>query len=243
MLDAQLLYILFEGTQIRLGSTVSKLHGRTPYAIRPHEGKVLKTLQGVTGVVRLFGWDAPNTEGDLHADQIHRDYKLLDILLKSPLKTLTASDDIEIATVTNAKALKTDGPNCFNSRQYRQTVTEFIKDSFDTFYFHDPIDLLYAWLGLYKAVNAIAVHGFVHRDLSWDNARPFRPQQDSPLSVTIIDFDLASIIEDSSSGSLDKTGTVAFMPIEVLLSPSGRAFHTKNCTRMNLHFGLVFWQL
>lgn len=29
LLDAQLLCILFEGTQIRLGSTVSKLHGRT----------------------------------------------------------------------------------------------------------------------------------------------------------------------------------------------------------------------
>ena len=195
-----------------------------PCAVRPHEGEVLETLQGVTGVVRLLGWDVPKTEGDLDAHHIHRDYKLLDISSKSPLKTLTAGGDIEIASATKAEALKTNGLNCFDSRQYRQTVTECIKDSFDTFRFHDPIDRLYAWLDLYKVVNAIAIKGFVHRDLSWSNVRLFRPQQDSPPSVTIIDFDLASIIEGFSSGSPDKTGTVTFMPIEVLLSPSGRAF-------------------
>ena len=195
-----------------------------PYVVRPHEGEVLETLQGVTGVVRLFGWDAPKTERDLDADHIHRDYKIMDISSRSPLKALTASGDVEIAMATNAEALKPDGLKCFNSRQYRQTVTEFSKDFFDTFYFHDPIDRLYAWLGLYKVVDAIAAKGFVHRDLSLNNVRLFRPQQDSPLSVTIIDFDLTSIIEGSSSGSPDKTGTVAFMPIEVLLSPSGRAF-------------------
>ena len=195
-----------------------------PDAVRPHEGEVLEKLQGVTGVVRLFGWDAPKTEGNLDADEIRRGYKFLDITSTSPLAATTAGDDDEIATTTSTEALKTDGLPCFSPRQYRQTVTEYIKDSFDTIRYHDPIDRLSAWLGLYKVVNAVAENGFVHRDLSWNNVRLFRPQQDSPLSVTIIDFDLASIIEGSASGSPDKTGTVAFMPIEVLLTPNGRVF-------------------
>ena len=90
-----------------------------PYAVHPHEGKVLETLQGVIRVVYLFRWDAPKTEGGLDAHYIYRDYKLLDIPLKSPLKILTASGDVEIATATMAKAVKTDSINCFNSRQYR----------------------------------------------------------------------------------------------------------------------------
>lgn len=195
-----------------------------PYAVRPHEGEVLEKLQGVTGVVRLFGWDSLNTAGNLNADEIRRGYKLLDISLTSPLAATTTDDDNEIATTTSTEAVKTDGLPCFNPRQYRRTVTEYIQDSFAKFHLHDPIDRLSAWLGLYKAVNAIAENGFVHRDLSWNNVRLFRPQQDFPLSVTIIDFDLASIIEGSASGSPDKIGTVAFMPIEVLISPFGRAF-------------------
>lgn len=195
-----------------------------PYAVRPHEGEVLGELQGVTGVVRLFGWDAPKTEGNLDADEIHRRYNFLDISSTSPLAATTAGNNDEIATSTSTKAPKTDGLPCFNPRQYRQTVTEYIKDSFDTICFYDPIDRLSAWLGLYKAVNAIAEHGFVHRDLSWNNVRLFRPQQDSPLSATIIDFDLASKIEGSASGSPEKPGTVAFMPIEVLITPSGKPF-------------------
>lgn len=195
-----------------------------PYAVRLHEGEVLEKLQEVTGVVRLFGWDAPKTEGNLNADNIRRGYKLLDISSTSPLAATIAGNNDEIATTTSTKALKADGLPCFNPHQYRQTVMEYIQDSFATFCFHDPIDRLSAWLGFYKAVNAIAENGFVHRDLSWNNVRLFRPQQDLPLSVTIIDFDLASIIEGSAFGSPEKTGTVAFMPIEILLTPSGRAF-------------------
>lgn len=80
-----------------------------PYAVRPHEDEVLESLQGVNGVVRLLGWDAPKTEGDLDADHLCRDYRLLDISSKSPLQTLTASGNIEIATATDDEALKTDG--------------------------------------------------------------------------------------------------------------------------------------
>lgn len=195
-----------------------KRHGRTLSVLTK-----VRCLKGSRGLPELYvNWDGMlrRLKGiDLDAGHIRRDYNFLDISSKSPLKTMTASGDHKIATAEPSRPMA-----CFNSHQYRQTVAEFIKDSFDTFCFHDSIDRLYAWLGLYKAVNAIAENGSVHRDLSWNNVRLFRPQQDFPLSVTIIDFDLASIIEGSSSGPPDETGTVAFMPIEVLFTPRDRAF-------------------
>lgn len=53
------------------------------------------------------------------------------------------------------KSCNIHGLVCFYPRQYRQAVTEFIKDSFDAFRSDDPTDLLYAWLSLYKDVNVI----------------------------------------------------------------------------------------
>lgn len=86
------------------------------------------------------------------------------------------------------KPSNTDGLKCFNPRQYRQTVTGLIKDSFNVFRLDDPMDLRYAWLGLYKAVNAITEKSFVHRDLMWSNVLLCRPQQDCPLSIIIMAF-------------------------------------------------------
>lgn len=88
------------------------------------------------------------------------------------------------------KSCNIDGLKCFNPRQYRQTVTGFIKDSFNVFRLDDSMDLLYSWLGLYKAANAITEKSFVHRDLSCNNVLLRRPQQDSQLSIIIIAFSL-----------------------------------------------------
>lgn len=57
---------------------------------------------------------------------------------------LTASGNVEIVTITMAETLKNNSINCFNFRQYRQTITKYINDFFDTFCFHDLIDRLYA---------------------------------------------------------------------------------------------------
>lgn len=75
------------------------------------------------------------------------------------------------------RLLKTDALSCLNSRQYRQTVTEYVKDTFETFCFYDPNDRLNAYLGLHKAFNAIAENEFVYRDLSWGNMIPLSLSQ------------------------------------------------------------------
>lgn len=65
----------------------SKRHG--PYAIRPNEGEVLESLQGVSGVVRLpTGMRCSKTEKDLDTDHIDRDFKLVTISSTPPLGTL-----------------------------------------------------------------------------------------------------------------------------------------------------------
>lgn len=152
-----------------------------------------------------------------------------------------ASGDHDFTTEINAGALNTDGLQCFHPCQYQQTVTEFIQDSFDTFRFDAPIDRLYAWLSLYKVVNAKAQKGFVHRDLSWKNFHLFRPRQDSLLSVIIIDFDLASIIKSSSSRSPEQTGQWLSCQLKSSLALAIELSDTKNSTGTNLHFGSVFW--
>ena len=57
------------------------------YAIRPHEGEVLETLQGVNGVVRFLGLDAPNTEKNLNVDHIQCNFKLVAISSEPPPRT------------------------------------------------------------------------------------------------------------------------------------------------------------
>ena len=70
---------------------------------------------------------------------------------------------------------------------------------------------------LYETIDAIARKGWVHWDLSWANVR-IRCTRDihGPPSTILIDFDLAARIEGDPSGSPDKTGTVLFMPVEIL---------------------------
>lgn len=65
----------------------------------------------------------------------------------------------------------------------------------------------------------MAAHGSVRCDLSWSNVRIRRHHDnESPVSVVLIDFNLAARIVGASTGSPDKTGTSLFMPIKVLLA-------------------------
>lgn len=96
------------------------------YTLYLHKGEVLEKFQEVTRIVRLLGWDTPKIEEVLDADRIYRNYKLLNTFLNFPLKMLTNNSNNKIATITNAKTLKTDDLSYFNSRQYRQTITEYI---------------------------------------------------------------------------------------------------------------------
>ncbi|KAI9760496.1 MAG: hypothetical protein M1840_002406 [Geoglossum simile] len=187
---------------------------------RLHEGLVLKELQDV---VQLLAWDAPTIEGTLSADEVYRDYQLRIVSTKSAQTTPIANRDQRSTTEIHPdsdSASTNDTDNNFDPRQYRQTVTEYIPGSFTELILSDPLRLLSAWRSLYRIVDAIAMRGWVHRDLSLNNVR-FRHQHGStgsPLSATLIDFDLAAPIIGPFSGLPDRTGTVAFMPIQILES-------------------------
>lgn len=69
----------------------------------------------------------------------------------------------------------------------------------------------------------MAAHGWVHCDLSWSNVRIRRNHDsESPVSVVLIDFNLAPRIVGASTGSPDMTGTSLSMPTKALLATDAR---------------------
>ncbi|KAH0548210.1 hypothetical protein GP486_008073, partial [Trichoglossum hirsutum] len=197
-----------------------------PYASRLHEGGVLKELKGTPGVVRVLAWDATPMDVALTVDWIlmhcrplgvsgRRQYGFSTSVSNSTSSASQSHDSLSLLERTGD-----DGGGGYpqlHARQHRQTVTDYIPLSFASTQLA-PLDLLQAWRSLYVVIDTIATKGWVHRDLSLSNVRLSRNDNDRSWSVTLIDFDLAARIEGSNSGSPDKTGTLAFMPLEVLES-------------------------
>ena len=109
-------------------------------------------------------------------------------------------------------------PGEFHERSFRITVTEWIPDGFATTNI-TFIETLDAWGKVYKAVANLAKAGYLHRDLSFENVRLQRTSSNE-IVVKLVDFDLVDQIEnlDSATAAPDRTGTVLFMPIEILYS-------------------------
>ncbi|KAI9762501.1 MAG: hypothetical protein M1840_001225 [Geoglossum simile] len=194
------------------------------YAARPHEGIVLQQLQDIPGVVRLFAWDTPSMPDTLSLtpEQIVQDFRLQRVATSGRATPMVETKSLSApASRRKYPAGAEDGaiegitPE-FHKREYRRSVTKYIKDSF-----MKPgltaLELLQAWQSLYLVTNSIASRGWVHRDLSWTNVR-LQWSPDSSWSTTLIDFDLASRISGTSSGTPDKTGTPTFMPVDILTS-------------------------
>ncbi|KAI9763218.1 MAG: hypothetical protein M1840_000836 [Geoglossum simile] len=64
------------------------------------------------------------------------------------------------------------------------------------------MELLQVWESLYRVISSVAEE----------------PEPGTCWGAVLIDFDLASRIEGTSSGSPDKTGTPTFMPVGILTS-------------------------
>lgn len=107
-------------------------------------------------------------------------------------------------------------PGAFHERSFRITVTEWIPDGFATTSV-TFIETLDAWGKVYKAVANVAKAGYLHRDLSFENVRLQRTSSNE-IVVKLVDFDLVDHIEnlDSAAAAPDRTGTILFMPIEIL---------------------------
>jgi hypothetical protein len=227
-------HVISRGTVVhqarRMGSNAWDACYKTswPYTARLHEGHVLEELQGVEGVVKLFAWDAPKTEGMLERAEIHRDFQVQTASARtiSLLMALASSSSKEQQITPGGEASTRSD---FHPRQYRQIVTAYIPESFSPTL--SALTLLSAWRSLYLVVNEIAQKGWVHRDLSWNNVRIIRHNSNDShknaydsVSVILIDFDLASRIFDPLSDSPDRTGTIAFMPLQILLT-TGACHH------------------
>ncbi|KAH0553298.1 hypothetical protein GP486_006577 [Trichoglossum hirsutum] len=181
----------------------------SPYARRRHEGSILEELQGTPGMVRMFAYSTPSTSGmwSLTPEDITKKFQQRTSGRGTPSEKPPPSD------YSGQGAGRQ-----FHPREIRWIVTEYIADSFKSIL--GITDFLQAWQSLYHVINSIASKGWVHRDLSWTNVR-LRPFE-SGWEAIIIDFDLASAITGTASGSPDKTGTPAFMSIRILLSINGQ---------------------
>ncbi|KAI9853749.1 MAG: hypothetical protein M1813_001817 [Trichoglossum hirsutum] len=185
-----------------------------PYAVRTHEGSILQELQGVPGVAQLLAWDSPRTVRTLTAADIFPECHIRTSSTKAPRQMILKSTTNEqqlTEEISSDDHNDEQGEN--HAREPRQTVTEYIEESFVHL---DTLDILRAWRSLYLVVNELATKGWVHRDLSWGNVRIQRHNGRS--SLALIDFDLAARIVGPTSGAPDKTGTTTFMPIEILSS-------------------------
>src|SRR5436305_8018453 len=160
--------------------------------------------------------------------EIHRDFQ---VSAKASSRLMATSINGEGQQTTSTLTSNDAGDETtdnnfhdFHPREFRQTMTAYIPESFSKDL--SPLDLLSAWRSLYLVVDAIAKKGWVHRDLSWSNVRITRHKKNTydTVSVVLVDFDLASPIDGPASGSPDRTGTVAFMPIETL-NPSSAFRH------------------
>lgn len=79
------------------------------------------------------------------------------------------------------------------------------------------IETLDTWGKVYKAVANVAKAKYLYRDLSFENVRLQRTSSNE-IVVKLVDFDLVDHIEnlDSAAAAPNRTGTMLFMPIEIL---------------------------
>ncbi|KAH0562853.1 hypothetical protein GP486_002526 [Trichoglossum hirsutum] len=198
---------------------------------RPHEGLVLKELEGLSipGIASVLAFDSgPTMPFPENRYQPQPAPKSSSVTPQSTTPGATIDSKSRTPQLTGTG----DGGNSgrtYHLRQYRQTVTNYIPYSF-AHHKHEVLDLLKAWRSLYIVVNRIARAGWVHRDLSWNNVR-----LDGPSAI-LIDFDLTAEVEGEATGLPYRTGTPLFMPMEALLGPERPFRHQE------LHeYEAVFW--
>ena len=171
----------------------------SPYSKRPHEGSILHRLENVPEVARILAYvEWPRSELQKH---------LYDIEWSNP------------------------APATIISRSFRLTVTEWLPGSLQDKDLNLN-DYLVIWKKLFVAVAHIGQQGFLHRDLSFGNVRVSRTKNNGVdnLEVKLIDFDLFDEVDNIGRGeaSADRTGTIMFMPIEILASPSPPPRHEQH---------------
>ncbi|KAI9764027.1 MAG: hypothetical protein M1840_008903 [Geoglossum simile] len=226
-----------------------------PYAARPHEGEILEKLRGIQGVVRVLAWDQTVADDDIDASQMREEFSYYEKPKPGPKQqnqmsgtdqegssVLESTDDSLFADSDSEEDV---APPSLHPRQHRQIVTTYIPASLPTSQLL-PLPLLHAWKSLYKTIDLISLAGFVHRDLSPTNVRLSyhnNPNKRYP-NVTLIDFDLASPIVGPGTGAPDKTGTVLFMPIEILeADPTTDGVRHQELHEDEVAFWLIFFDI
>ncbi|KAI9759146.1 MAG: hypothetical protein M1840_003508 [Geoglossum simile] len=183
----------------------------------------------VVHLARKYGvgdeWNLIHKSAWAHTSRQHEGYVLEELQGVEGVVELFAWDAPMVEGMLSKDDILRDFPSDaeFYPREFRQTVVTYIPESLSPSL--STLTLLHAWRSLYLVIDRIAQKGWVHRDLSWNNIRLTRPNGNELASITLIDFDLASPITGPTSGSPDRTGTIAFMPIEILLSEKSPPRH------------------
>ncbi|KAI9656419.1 MAG: hypothetical protein M1829_000410 [Trizodia sp. TS-e1964] len=167
-----------------------------PYTERYVEGQLLEALKHLEGVASVEAWESIESAGN-HADYVG-DIEKVVVKAQGP---------------PNSKSATPPAADLYH-RELRVVVTEYIQYSFSDLIKKRSIPLiLKAWRDLYHVVTNISNAGWAHKDLSWTNVRVTDMEKGK---VKLIDFDLACRIPQTSSTAPDRTGTPAFMAIEIL---------------------------
>ncbi|KAI9659660.1 MAG: hypothetical protein M1829_006568 [Trizodia sp. TS-e1964] len=188
-----------------------------PYTERYVEGQLLEALRHLEGVASVEAWESIESAGN-HADYVGVIEKVVVKPQGSP----------------NSKSPTPPAVDLYH-RELRVVVMQYIQYSFSDLIKKRSIPLiLKAWRDLYHVVTNISNAGWAHKELSWTNVRVTDMENGK---VKLIDFDLACRIPQTSSTAPDRTGTPAFMAIEILNPDRGQPV---SCNMLH-EYESVFW--
>lgn len=125
----------------------------------------------------------------------------------------------------------------YHPREFRQTVTEYVHPGIlrlNLSRLTRPIRCLAKFIstGSFRGRTRL---GSLRIRRHHDN--------ESPVPVVLIDFNLAACIVDASTGSPDKTGTSLFMPIKVLLATEAIFVRHQELHKYEAVFWIIFLEL
>ena len=199
--------------------------------LRKHEGAYLAHLRGLPHVVDLLVYDVVKVENDNDTTRFGRQCRsgqpmtLIQAFYDRANKQKTDFNQHTGTSASGQEGLKsmlsdprrppaTSQLEC-DDREHRDIVTAWVNSSFnEAASLLDSLPtILSIWQQAFFAIKSITENGVVHRDISFRNIRI-----DDQHKIKVCDFDMAMFLDDESTGSNDRTGTIAFMATSILSS-------------------------
>jgi serine/threonine protein kinase len=199
--------------------------------LRIHEGAYLTRLQGLPNVVNLLVYDVVKVENDDDTTVFGRrcgsgqPMTLIETFYDRAKRQKTGFTQHSGTLASGQEGLETmlSDPRrpvagsqleC-DDREHRDIVTAWVNSSFnEAASLLDSLPTIFSiWQQAFSAIKSITEKGVIHRDISFRNIRI-----DDQHKIKVCDFDMAMFLNDASTGSKDRTGTLAFMATSILSS-------------------------